>query len=321
MKAGGNFIDTANIYNNGTSETYLGEFIRADREWVVLATKYTNTMVMGNPNAGGNHRKNMVQSLNASLKRLNTDYVDVYWLHMWDFMTPVEEVLRAFDDMVRQGKVLYIGISDPPAWVVSRANAIAELRGWTPFVGLQIEYSLVERTPERELLPMARELGIGVTAWSPLGGGLLTGKYSRGDARTQTAPNGSGANNAANRLGNSQWTVFWPLSERNLSIAEEVKRVADEIGCTPSQVALNWLRMKDVIPIIGARKSSQIANSLACVNLILSDDHLRRLDEVSQIELGFPHDFYETKFVKGMIYAGMYERIDTSHSIARSPKH
>src|SRR5258708_4363151 len=175
IEAGGNFIDTANIYTNGTSERLLGEFIADARARIVLATKYTNSAAVNDANSGGNHRKNMVQALEASLKRLKTDYIDLYWLHIWDSLTPIEETMRAFDDLVRAGKILYAGISDAPAWVVSRANTLAELRGWTPFVGLQIEYSLIERTPERDLLPMARALDIGVTAWSPLAGGVLTG--------------------------------------------------------------------------------------------------------------------------------------------------
>src|SRR5712671_4169922 len=175
-EAGGNFIDTANLYTNGASERLLGEFLGGHRDEIVLATKYTNAAPGTDPNAAGNHRKSMVQALEASLKRLKTDYIDLYWLHIWDQITPIEEVMRAFDDLVRQGKILYAGVSDIPAWVVAKANTLADLRGWTPFVGLQIEYSLIERTPEGELLPMAADLGLGVTAWSPLAGGMLTGK-------------------------------------------------------------------------------------------------------------------------------------------------
>jgi aryl-alcohol dehydrogenase-like predicted oxidoreductase len=303
LEAGGNFIDTANTYNNGTSESYLGEFIRPNREGVVLASKYSNSVTTGNPNAGGNNRKTMVESLNGSLKRLNTDYIDLYWLHIWDFMTPTEEVLRAFDDMVRAGKVLYIGISDTPAWVVARANAIAELRGWTEFVGLQVEYSLSTRTPERELLPMARELGIGITAWSPLAGGLLTGKYAR-----------SGSHDSGdNRLSNPQWTAFWPLNGRNRRIAGEVLQVAEEVGGTPSQVALNWLRSQDVIPIVGARNAGQMAENLGCLNFTLAEEYMKRLDDVSHIERGFPHDFYELEMIRSLVYAGTYDRIDAGH--------
>jgi aryl-alcohol dehydrogenase-like predicted oxidoreductase len=300
LEAGGNFIDTANTYNNGTSESYVGEFIRRNREGVVLASKYSNTVTTGNPNAGGNNRKTMVESLNASLKRLNTDYIDLYWLHIWDFMTPIEEVLRAFDDMVRAGKVLYIGISDTPAWVIARANAIAELRGWTEFVGLQVEYSLSSRTPERELVPMARELGIGITAWSPLAGGLLTGKYAKSENQ----------HSGDNRLSNPQWTAFWPLDSRTRRIAGEVSQVAEEVGGTPSQVALNWLCSQNVIPIVGARNGRQMAENLGCLNFRLGEEHMKRLNDVSRIERGFPHDFYELEMIRSLVYAGTYDRID-----------
>ena len=176
-EAGGNFIDTANLYTNGTSESFLGEFIQGHRQSLVMATKYSLATPGTDPNAAGNQRKNMVQAVEASLKRLQTDYIDLYWVHMWDQMTPVEEVMRALDDLVRAGKVLYTGISDAPAWWIAQANTLAHLRGWSPFIGLQIEYSLIERTVERELIPMAEALNIGVTAWSPLAGGVLTGKY------------------------------------------------------------------------------------------------------------------------------------------------
>src|SRR5580698_2019016 len=176
-EAGGNFIDTANFYTNGTSEKFLGEFMQGHRESVVLATKYSNAAPGNDPNAAGNHRKNMMQAVEGSLKRLKTDYIDLYWVHIWDKLTPVEEVMRGLDDLVRAGKVLYVGISDAPAWWIAQANTLAHLRGWSPFVGLQIEYSLIERTVERELIPMAQALNIGVTAWSPLANGVLTGKY------------------------------------------------------------------------------------------------------------------------------------------------
>ncbi|NES70049.1 MAG: aldo/keto reductase, partial [Okeania sp. SIO2D1] len=257
-EAGGNFIDTANVYTNGTSDKFLGEFIASEREAVVLATKYTNGFGDNNPNGGGNQRKNMMQSVEASLKRLNTDYIDVLWLHAWDFMTPPEEVMRAFDDLVRAGKILYIGISDAPAWVVSQCNTLAELRGWTQFIGLQIEYSLIQRTPERELLPMAHTLDIGVTAWSPLASGWLTGKYTKANVEEER------------RLDNEMMKDFVNLSGRNLSIAKEVDKVAEEIGKSSSQVALSWLLNKGVIPIIGARKVSHIEDNIQCVDVELS---------------------------------------------------
>lgn len=299
-EAGGNFVDTANKYTDGTSEKMVGEFIKGSREHFVVATKYTASMRPGDPNSGGNHRKSMVESLEASLKRLNTDYVDLYWLHAWDGMTPVEEVMRAFDDLVRSGKVLYVGVSDTPAWIVSQANTLAELRGWTAFVGLQVEYSLVERTPERDLLPMARAFDIGVTAWSPLAGGLLSGKYNPAAAK-------GGASEQA------RFDVapgFSRKNERTLSIAESVQAVAREIDASPSQVALNWLRQRGAIPIIGARKLSQVKDNLGCLTFKLGDDHLRRLDEVSTIDLGFPHDFLLNPTVRQVIFQGTDALID-----------
>ncbi len=306
--AGGNFIDTANLYTNGTSEKYVGEFIASDRDQIVLATKYSNSTGHGDVNAGGNHRKNLVQALEASLKRLKTDYIDLYWVHIWDFMTPVEEVMRALDDVVRAGKVLYIGISDTPAWIVSKANTLTEWRGWTPFVALQTEYSLIERTPERDLLPMARSLDIAILPWSPLGSGVLTGKYSKSEKRNN--PEGRRLDALKDML-SKEWTDAL-LSERNLSIAEEVKKVADEIGRTPSQVALNWLRQKQgvVIPIIGARRASHIEDNLGCLDFQLSSGHMRRLDEVSKINLGFPHDFVSSEEIRNLTFGGTFALID-----------
>jgi aryl-alcohol dehydrogenase-like predicted oxidoreductase len=241
----------------------------------------------------------MVQAVEASLKRLRTDYIDLYWLHIWDRITPVEEVMRAFDDLVRQGKVLHAGVSDMPAWVVARANTLAELRGWTPFIGLQIEYSLVERTPERELLPMAAGLGLGVTAWSPLAGGLLTGKY---------------ANKGGGRYDTPQMREFLATGGRADAIVTAVLAVAKEVGRSPAQVALAWLRQRPwpVIPIIGARKSEQLADNLACLGLTLAPEQVGRLDRASRFEKGFPHDFYDKELVRGLVYGGMADRIDAN---------
>lgn len=293
-EAGGNFIDTANRYTEGTSERFVGEFVSSDRDHFVVATKYTLFTRKDDPNAAGNHRKNMVQSLEASLKRLQTDYIDLYWVHAWDTVTPLDEVMRALDDMVRAGKVLYVGISDAPAWVVSRANTMAELRGWTPFVGLQIQYSLVERTVERELIPMARALDLGVTAWGPLGQGVLSGKYTANPQATGRANMGG------------------PINERNLAIANEVAGLAKAIGRTPSQVALNWLRQQPgvVIPIIGAKTLDQLRENLGCVDFQLTRDQMQSLSEVSRIDLGFPQEFITSDGIRELVFGGTFSKID-----------
>ena len=301
VSKGGNFIDTANVYQNGTSEKYVGEFISSERERFVVATKYTMTTNPDDPNASGNHRKNLVQSVEASLKRLNTHYIDLLWVHMWDPMTPIEEVMRSLDDLIRSGKILYIGISDAPAWVVSNANAIADLRSWSSFIGLQIMYNLIERSAERELLPMARALDIGVTVWSPLGGGVLSGKYNKENTKEQKRFN----------VNNPMSASF--VNERNISIATEVQTIAKEITKTPSQVALNWIRqqLKDkavMIPIIGARTEVQVKDNLGCLDFELTRDQLKRLDEKSKIQLGFPHDLYPA--MTTMIYGNSFSLID-----------
>ena len=294
-EAGGNFIDTANRYTEGTSEYYVGDFIAADRDHFVLATKYTLFDRRNDPNASGNHRKNMIRSLEASLKRLKTDYIDVFWVHAWDFMTPVEEVMQGLDNLVRAGKVLYVGISDTPAWIVSQANTLAALRGWTPFIGLQIQYSLIERTPERDLLPMARAFDMSVTAWGALGSGVLTGKYNRPDQDAQGRA--------------AMWGAIEP---HKLTIAQVVVDIAETIDCTPSQVALSWVRQQSgsIIPLIGARNVAQLEDNLGCLNVTLTDEQLSQLNEVSRIELGFPHDFLTSQGVKDVIYGGTLPQID-----------
>lgn len=300
VNKGGNFIDTANKYTIGTSEKFVGEFISAERERFVLATKYTLSMQPDDPNACGNHRKNMVQALEASLKRLNTDYIDLYWLHAWDYVTPVEEVMRALDDMVRAGKILYVGISDTPAWIVSQANTVAELRGWTPFVALQIEYSLIQRTVERELLPMARALELAVTPWAVVGGGVLTGKYRKTGEKVEVSDSKRSEINTRRS------------SDKNLAIADEVQKIANELGCKPSHVAITWVRQQKgiVIPIIGARTSAQVEENLACLDYTLTEDHLKRLDEVSKVELGFPHDFLASDMIRNVLFGDTYPLID-----------
>ena len=300
LGAGGNFIDTANVYTNGTSEKLLGEFMTGHRDGMVLATKYTNAAPGKDPNAAGNHRKSMMLAVEASLKRLKTDYIDLYWLHIWDQITPIEEVMRAFDDLVRQGKILYAGVSDMPAWLVAKANTLAELRGWSSFVGLQIEYSLIERTPERDLLPMAADLGVGVTAWSPLAGGVLTGK--------QLEPGGA----KESRQANASMQQFVKSDARKEAIAREVVAVARESGHSPAPVALAWLRQRSqpVIPIIGARKLAQVKDNLACIDVKLTPTQIDRLDAVSKIELGFPLDMFTKEMVRSLTSGGMRDQID-----------
>ena len=298
-EAGGNFIDTANVYTNGTSELFLGEFIKDHRQSVVLATKYTNAVAGTDPNAAGNHRKSMVQALEASLKRLKTDYIDLYWVVIWDQITPVEEVMRGLDDLVRQGKVLYVGISDAPAWWIAQANTLAHLRGWSPFIGLQIEYSLIERTVERELIPMAKALNLGLTAWSPLSRGVLTGKY-----------HGHGSSEPG-RMSTDMMKELMPEQQRTDRVVAAVKTVSDETGRSMAQVALAWLRYRPVpvIPIIGARKLSQLQDNLASFDLTLSADQLKTLAAASRIELGFPYDMYAKEVARTTAYGGLRDRI------------
>ncbi len=299
-EAGGNFLDTANMYTNGTSERILGEFLGRERDRFVLATKYTLSARADDPNASGNHRKNLVQSLEGSLVRLRTDYVDLLWLHAWDFMTPIEEVMRALDDVVRAGKVRYVGVSDTPAWIVSRANMLAELRGWSPFVGLQIEYSLIQRTVERELIPMANALDIAVTAWGAIGGGVLSGKYSGTPGKVKAADSRRRDSN------------LWRISEKNLAIAREVGKVAREIRRTPSQVALSWVRQQAgvIIPILGVRTHRQLIDNLGCLDVSLDPKQMDRLAGVSAIEMGFPYDFLAMDMAKKAVYGETFSLID-----------
>lgn len=309
LAAGGNFIDTANLYTNGTSERFLGEFMQGQRDAIVLATKYSNAAPGKDPNAAGNQRKSMVQACEASLKRLRMDYIDLYWMHIWDQLTPAEEVMRGFDDLVRSGKILYAGISDAPAWWVARANTIAELRGWTPFVALQVEWSLIERTVERELVPMAQALGLALTPWGPIGAGVLTGKYTNRDG----SPKPSTGESA--RYENSMMAEWANLDAAKHRIAKTVMDVAANAGRSAAQVAINWLRQRGttnspVIPIVGARKLSQVQDNLKSVDWRLNEEQLHRLDEVSRIEAGFPQSFYAKDMVRTFAYGGTRELID-----------
>jgi aryl-alcohol dehydrogenase-like predicted oxidoreductase len=292
-EAGGNFVDTANNYTNGSAEKIVGALVASERGAIVLASKYTIAWRPGDPNAAGNHRKNMVQSVEASLKRLGTDYLDLLWLHAWDDTVPPAEVMRALDDLVRAGKVLHVGVSDTPAWVVAHANTLALLRGWSPFVALQIEYSLLQRTVERELTPMAQAFQLPVCAWGALGGGVLTGKYTRGgtpDAKRDTS---------ARR------------SERNLAIARTVDAVADKLGTSSTRVAIAWLRQQPgtVIPIVGARTVAQLDDALGAVTLTLPAEALAELDAVSAVELGFPHQFLQQSYVRKLVGGDTLDRL------------
>ncbi|WP_138475921.1 aldo/keto reductase [Dyadobacter bucti] len=291
--AGGNFIDTANRYTEGSSEKYVGEFIENDRDHWVLATKFTLKDRNGDLNYAGNHRKNMMRSVTSSLKRLNTDYIDLLWVHMWDNTTPVEEVMRGLDDLVTRGIVHYIGISDTPAWIVSQANTIADFRGWNAFAAIQFEYSLLQRTPERDLIPMAKALDLAVTPWGAIGGGALTGKYLRGESGR--VPHDSTRRN-----------------EHSSIIAQTVVDIAEELAVTPAQIAINWTRNRDqvMIPIIGASKEKQLEDSLGCLDFKIPDEMLQRLNEVSKIELGFPHEFLKSAGVKEEAFGGFYEKLD-----------
>jgi aryl-alcohol dehydrogenase-like predicted oxidoreductase len=296
VERGGNFIDTANNYTNGTSEQLVGQFARDRRDQLVIATKYSCWTRQGDPNSGGNHRKSMIASVESSLRRLGTDYIDLLYLHLWDGTTPVQEILRGLDDLVRSGKVLYIGISDTPSWQVSRMQAIAELRGWAPLIALQIAYSLIERTTERDLIPMADELGLGVMAWAPLAKGVLTGKYTRTDLEhpdnTQTRKNLAAAAGV--------------LSERGLAIANAVRDVAAETGHSPAQVAIAWTLLNTAVtaPIVGARTLSQLEDNLGALEVTFTESQRATLETASGIDLGFPHELLNRPRTRGHVFDG-----------------
>lgn len=299
VEAGGNFLDTADSYQVGESEELLGQFIAGRRDEFVLATKFTLGARTDAPlHDVGNNRKNMVHSVEASLKRLHTDRIDLYWVHMPDGVTSSEAIVRGLDDLVRSGKVLYVGLSDFPAWRVARAATIAELRGWTPIIGLQIEYSLVERTPDRELLPMAHGLGLGVVGWSPLGGGLLSGKYRRGEQGRAT---------------NFGRLIHQENDEpRKTATLDAVIAIAEENGVQPGQVSLAWMATRGVIPIIGGRTPEQLAENLGATNVTLSPQQVARLDAASAVALGFPHDMLAADAQRKRLTGGIPARVEVS---------
>lgn len=289
--ADGNFIDTSCNYTNGTSEKFVGEFTKGDRDHFVIATKYSLTERKTDPNFGGNHRKNMRRSVEGSLRRLGTDYIDLLYLHMWDYTTPVEEVMRSLDDLIRAGKVVYAGISDTPAWVVSEANMLADLRGWSRFMAYQGAYSLASRSPEREIVPMTEARELSFMAWGLLEGGELTGKYNAPTEEPKREKD---------------------TTERIKSIASAVMELAKEIGRTPSQVAINWARQSShtIIPILGARRLEQLQDNLGCLDFELTPGQIQRLNAASPIELGFPTAFLASDGVHKLIFGETYNKLD-----------
>ncbi|KSB91718.1 aldo/keto reductase [Caulobacter vibrioides] len=294
---GGNFVDTAVNYTDGASERMLGGFIKDKRERMVVATKFTMARDPANINSGGNHRYNLVHSVETSLSQLDTDRIDLMYLHAWDFTTSPEEVLRALDDLVRAGKILYVGICNTPAWRVAQLQSIADLRGWAPLVALQIEYSLVERTVEHELMPMARELGLGVMPWSPLGGGILTGKYRREDLSDD-----NGSDVAADRKGVIASTGH--LNQRSLDIADVVGEVAAELGASRSQVAIAWTLANPAVvsPIMGARTLEQAQDNFSALDVSLDASQLARLDAASAPTPIFPDRFIGRPMAQQLIF-------------------
>jgi aryl-alcohol dehydrogenase-like predicted oxidoreductase len=296
LDIGGNVLDTADVYTNGTSEEMLGRLLGARRERLVVSTKYSMTMRPEDPNGGGNHRRRLVEAVDASLRRLRTDRIDVLWVHFRDELTPVQETLRALDDQVRLGKVLYVAVSDWPAWEVSRANAIAELRDWSPFHALQIPYSLLQRTPERDLIPMAMGVGLSVVAWSPLARGMLTGKY--------LDPAATGRITATGEVS---------IDERTEAVLRTTIAVAEELGVTPSQVAIAWLLAQPtrVMPIVGATTEQQLADNLAALDVQLTAEQLERLDAASSIDLGFPQEWLALDVIRRAQYGQTREQIVT----------
>jgi aryl-alcohol dehydrogenase-like predicted oxidoreductase len=293
IELGGNFLDTANLYTKGHSEKIIGDHIGKHshkRDRIVIATKFSANHYLGDPNGGGSGRKSVIAACEQSLRRLQTDYIDLYWLHNWDKHTPIEETMATLHELVRAGKVRYIGISDTPAWKTTQAQMLAQFRGWTPFVGLQVEYSLLERTVEGELIPMARELGMGVTPWSPLRAGVLTGKYTRENAH-QTA-----------EIGTRSWMPLY-FNEQVYVVVDELKRIATELDTTPARVALAWVQGRPGVTssIIGARTLMQLEDNLKALEVKLTPQQTAKLNELTTPTLNFPARFLSSA---GSIQAG-----------------
>jgi aryl-alcohol dehydrogenase-like predicted oxidoreductase len=279
LERGGNFIDTANVYTNGHSEKIIGDFFakkKGSRDRVVIGTKFCCSLFEGDPNGGGAGRKALIQQCEASLRRLQTDYIDIYWLHIWDRTAPIEETLRGLDDLVASGKVRYIGLSDLPAWKVSEAQTIAHFRGWAPIIAVQLEYSLLERTAEGELFPMAQEMGMGIMPWSPLKHGFLSGKFRRDNAGSV----------------DTKRTAMGVPGEKDYVVIDALCAVADEVGATPAAVALAWVWSRPGVEstLIGARRPDQLQANLAALDLTLTDAQMAQLNEVSKPALNFPAD-------------------------------
>jgi len=304
LAAGGNFLDTADIYNGGTSERMLGSFMGQERDYLVLASKYSLNTRAADPNAGGSHRKNLVQSLDATLRRLQTDYLDLYWVHGWDGSTGMTEVMRALDDQVRAGKILHIGISNAPAWVIAAANTLASERNMTPFTAMQLHYNLIERSIERDHFALARAQDMAILPWSPLAGGFLTGKFDRSaspDAR------------AGARLASSPRGGQLLDDEGKLEVAEAVSALAREIGCSTAQLALAWMMRRSaacVVPIIGARTLRQLEDNLGAAAVDVSAAQLAELDALTALAPEYPQTLYASEFFNTMMYGEVRERIE-----------
>jgi len=293
MERGGNFIDTANVYTKGHSEKIIGDHIgkhAGRRDRVVIATKFFGNMYSGDPNGGGASRKSLTAACENSLRRLQTDYIDLYWMHCWDPFTPIEETMRALDDLVAAGKVRYIGFSDTPAWKVTQAQITAKMRGWTPLIALQLEYSLLERTIEGELVPAALEFGLGITPWSPLMSGMLTGKYTRENAASAQPTRGAFVSRA--------------FTEEAFRVVDVLIAVAKEAGTTPARAALAWIQGRPGVAstIIGARTAEQLEDNLGALEIQLTPAQIARLEEVSRPKLNFPYDFVRN--AAGFGYSG-----------------